>query len=253
MYWDRLTSEQITELDRDIPVVLPVAATEQHGPHLPVATDRLIGEHLLARVDAAMTEDVLILPTLAVGCSLHHMDFDGTLSLSHDTFAVYVEEVLGACAAQGFRNLVIANSHGGNRAIGGVIVERLGDTYDEHRVAMLTWWTAAADALLPLNETGPGGVGHACEFETSLMLLIAPELVRTDRLPAPANQPTFPWATGDMLRGARATLYSTMQDLTPTGAWGDPRSATAAKGEAITAAVVAAYTEILSDLRHADS
>lgn len=251
MYWDRLSSPQLDALDRQIPVILPVAAIEQHGPHLPLATDRLIGEHFMAGVEAAMSADVLILPTLAVGCSAHHMAFAGTLSLSHDTFAAYADDVLSTVTAHGFQNIVLANSHGGNRSICGVILERFGDTYPECRVVLMTWWTAAAPELMPLNATGMGGVGHACEFETSLMLCIAPELVHRELIAPRANLPTFAWADNDMLRGSRASLHRNMDEYTANGAYGDPAAATAEKGQAITAAVIAAYTRILGDLRRA--
>jgi hypothetical protein len=88
--WQSLTSKALARLDRSIPVVLPVAAVEQHGPHLPLATDRLIAEHFCRELDRELPDRVLILPTVAVGCSQHHMDFPGTLSVSHDGFMRYV-------------------------------------------------------------------------------------------------------------------------------------------------------------------
>ena len=75
MIWDTLTSPQFAALPKTVPVVLPLAATEQHGPHLPLATDRLIAEHFTVRLDAELSENVLILPTVSVGCSEHHLRF----------------------------------------------------------------------------------------------------------------------------------------------------------------------------------
>ena len=86
MIWDKLTSGQIEALDKNILVLLNIAATEQHGSHLPVSTDRLTGEYFSAQLEIRMTDQVLILPPVGIGCSDHHMGFSGTLSLSQSTF-----------------------------------------------------------------------------------------------------------------------------------------------------------------------
>ena len=135
MNWDQLTSHEIGALDRNIPVILPVAATEQHGAHLPVATDRMIGEYFCQQLSREIPENVLILPAMAVGCSEHHMDFRGSLTLSHDTFLRQAEDILGSVAHHGFKNLIILNSHGGNSAIATVIVEHFGNRHPEIKAA----------------------------------------------------------------------------------------------------------------------
>jgi creatinine amidohydrolase len=253
MRWDELPSRDIGELDRSIPVILPVAAIEQHGPHLPVATDRIINEHFCRELDARLPEDILVLPTMAVGCSEHHMDFPGTLTLKHETFIRAAENILRSVAAHGFKNLMMLNSHGGNQGVGQVIVEHLGARLPNCQLVFTSWWKHAHDALLELNETGPGGVGHACEFETSIMLLTAPELVKVDRIEKGANQPTFEWAKGDLLRGGTASLYRSMKAMTPNGVYGDPRQASAEKGEAVTRVVVNVLEGLARDLRSSHS
>lgn len=249
MYWDQLTSPEIDALERRIPVILPVAATEQHGAHLPLATDRMIGEYFCKKIDEAIADKVLILPTVSVGCSEHHMDFAGSLTLSHESFMCQVEDILQSVVVHGFRNIIILNSHGGNQGIGTVITEKFGFRHPSIKLTFATWWRVAGEALFPLNETGPGGVGHACEFETSLMLLIAPALVKTHLIKMGANQATFPWAEGDMLRGPKAGFYRTMRDMTPNGVYGDPRKASAEKGWEISRIVTDAFIELITDLR----
>src|SRR5262245_40555818 len=169
MIWQDLTSPEFRAIDRATPVVLPVAAVEQHGPHLPLATDRVIAEHFAERLNARLGSSVLILPTVAVGCSAHHMEFPGSLTIQHETFLNLCEQYLVSAHAHGFRNFLVLNSHGGNRGICQVLLESFGAAHPNCRIAVASWWRAAADALYELNETGPGGVGHACEFETSLM------------------------------------------------------------------------------------
>ncbi|MEM9659005.1 MAG: creatininase family protein, partial [Planctomycetota bacterium] len=102
MYWQELTRPGLETFDRNTPVILPVAAIEQHGPHLPLATDRIINEHLCGALDQAAGDQVLILPTMPVGCSRHHMDFVGTLTLTHETFITVAKETLECVASHGF-------------------------------------------------------------------------------------------------------------------------------------------------------
>ena len=194
MIWDELTSPEIAALDRNIPVVLLIAATEQHGPHLPLATDRLIGEHFCREVEKRISDEVLFLPSIAVACSEHHMELSGSLSLTHDTFLRQVEETIASAREHGFHRFLLFNSHGGNQGIAQVWVERFGKRHPECQILSLTWWKLALQDLRELNESGFGGVGHAGEFETSLMLLIAPHLVRKDQFEA-GNPPESPqWA-----------------------------------------------------------
>lgn len=249
MFWDQLTSPEIDALDRNIPVILPIAATEQHGPHLPLATDRMIAEHFCKSLNARRPGDQLILPVVSVGCSEHHTDFAGSLSVRHTTFLSQLMDVAGCVVKYGFKNLLILNSHGGNQAIGQTFVEVFGYRHSDCRVALATWWRIALPALKEISETGPGGAGHAGELETSLMLLISPELVRLDRIVPKANTSTFEWADGDMLEGPVASLYLTMKERTPNGVFGEPAAGSARKGEKITEVVVEALERIVLDLK----
>lgn len=247
MNWDHLTRPEIDALDRSIPVILPVAAIEQHGLHLPLATDRMIVEHFCQQLNEDIPDKVLILPVMSVGCSEHHMDFPGTLTLQHNTFLQQAEDILGSVASHGFKNLLIYNSHGGNLAISQVIVEHFGHRHPECRIVLVTWWKIVADALFGLNETGEGGVGHAGEFETSLMMLIAPELVHHDKIEGKKNQQSFEWANGDMLRSPKASLYRSMKAMTPIGVFGDVRKHSAEKGQKITDLAVEGLRKIVLD------
>jgi creatinine amidohydrolase len=248
MNWDQLTSPELDALDRSIPVILPVAAIEQHGLHLPLATDRMIVEYFCHQLQEDIPEQVLILPVMSVGCSEHHMEFTGSLTLQHDTFLRQAEDILGSVTSHGFKNLIIYNSHGGNLGISQVILEHFGHRHPECRIVLATWWKITGDALFELNETGEGGVGHAGEFETSLMMLIAPELVHHDKIEGKKNQQSFEWANGDMIRGPKASLYRSMKAMTPIGVFGDVRMISAEKGQKITGIAVGALKKIVLDL-----
>ncbi len=248
MIWDQLTSPQLGALKRNIPVILPVSATEQHGPHLPLATDRMIGEFFCQQLDLSIPDQVLILPIVSVGYSRHHMDFPGSLSITHPTFIGQVEDILDSVVSHGFKNLIILNSHGGNLAVGQLLLEKLGAKYTDCQLVFATWWRIVADKLIELNETGRGGVGHAGEFETSLMLKIAPTLVHLDEIEGKKNLKSYEWTEGDMLRGSSASLYRSMKDMTSNGVYGETGRVSAEKGQQIIDLVVPALKGITLDL-----
>jgi len=248
MKWDMLTSPELDAMDRSIPVILPISATEQHGKHLPLATDRLIGEHFLDALDSEITEQMLVLPSIGIGYSAHHLDFAGTLSVSHDTFIRQASDILACVIAQGFRNIVIFNSHGGNQGVGTVLLEKLGHENPQCSIVLATWWKLAHQELLKLNETGKGGTGHAGEFETSLLQHFAPEMVRASQLEDGQHNPTYDWNDGDMLYGTKASLYRSLKQTTANGVFGRASAAYAEKGEEITKLITASLKLIIEDL-----
>jgi creatinine amidohydrolase len=227
-------------------VILPISAVEQHGPHLPVGTDHLIADHLVATIDAILGGEVLVLPSIAAGCSDHHVDFPGTLTLQQTTLLAHVEETARSVLTQGFTNLVLFNAHGGNQGIGQVAMERLGAAHCDAHVVFTSWWRLAAPELLEISDTGPGGVGHACELETSMLLAFAPQLVRTELIPPRTPNRSFSYDTSDMLRPSRASLYRRSIQLSRTGVYGAPEAASAAKGHA---AITAIATQLIGLVR----
>lgn len=250
MKWMELTSPEIAALDRKLPLVMNISAVEQHGPHLPVGTDAMVGAYFLERIDAAMGDDLLILPQLKVCCSQHHMDFGGTLTIRHETMLAYVCDVLESALSHGFSTVVLFNSHGGNEAIGRVIVEKLGYRHPEAQVVMLTWWTVAAEALRGIQQSGFGGVGHACEFETSLLMHFASDLVRAGSIADPDMPQPYCWARADMLNAPSGLLYRSMKAQSGgSGVVGRPSFASAEKGERIAETVTSRLCAMLRDLR----
>lgn len=250
MRWSDLTSNEIASLDRDIPVVLNLAAIEQHGPHLPLATDALIGKHFLDEVNRLDDKGVLITPQIEICCSAHHMDFDGTLTVRHETLLQYVCDIIDSIHAHGFHNIVLFNSHGGNEAIGRVILEKWGSTNPDASIFMLTWWRVAHEELREIQESGFGGVGHACEFETSLLMHFAPHMVRDGKFECSPPPPTFAWAEADMMNAPCGTFYRSMKEISGgSGVAGAPQFATSKKGAQISKLVSTQIVKILKDIR----
>ncbi|WP_099867283.1 creatininase family protein [Pararhizobium haloflavum] len=252
MIWDRLATTEFAGLDRRMPVILPIAAVEQHGAHLPLSVDCDIGSHFLAEAETRFGEDMLILPQIRVACSQHHMDFAGTLTVQSETFLAYAADLLESVIAHGFDRILIFNSHGGNRAIGHVLADKIGVRHRHCHVVMSTWWTLAGKALEPLQESAHGGVAHACEFETSVMMLAHPDKVRQDQITTMSHVATHEWAQEDMLHAARALLFRTMHEKSGgTGTVGDPSKASAEKGARITETVIDALRMVVRDLKAA--
>src|ERR1700729_2136125 len=190
--WRKLRADQLRELPTGDPVViLPVASLEQHGPHLPVEVDSMLGETVAARAAekvAARGLPVVVLPVLWTGLSEHHMSFGGTVTLDNAAFAGMVEGVVRSVLRHGFRKIVLLNAHGGNenalRAITDDLTPKLGIP-----IVQFTYWYAAAVAIAKILET-QGGLSHACEAETAMMMAVLPDLVATDRIPmAKSNTP----------------------------------------------------------------
>jgi creatinine amidohydrolase len=249
MIWRHLTSKEIGALDKSIPVILPLGAIEQHGPHLNVETDIKIAEFFCSRLDKVLFDRVLIAPSLAVCTSGHHMDFPGTLTASHETMIAYTKEILDSIVRNGFTNLILFNAHGGNQSWASVVVESFGMAHPDCHIALMTWWKIAHKELMEITQTGLYGVGHACEFETSLMQYIEGENVRESEITLGSVTPSFDWAAGDLLRGSSAQLHRSMKEMTPSGIYGDPRAASSQKGEKITEVVMQHLITMVEDMK----
>lgn len=249
MKWQDLTTIAVDAFDRKTPVILNISAIEQHGPHLPVNTDATIGHFLLDRLDRIDPNAQLILPQVKVCCSAHHLDFPGTLSVPHSVLHDYVTGILNSVVHAGFRNLLIFNSHGGNQAIGQVIIESFGAANPDCNVAMMTWWALVRAELIKLSETGKFGTGHACELETSLMMaagVLAPD---ADIPKGESHVDTFDWANGSMLYPPRGAFFRTMKEISGgSGTIGQPDAASVGKGNAIADLVVNALSQVVADL-----
>lgn len=244
MIWDQLTTEETEKINKTTPVIILLSATEQHGPHLPLSTDRNIGEHFLQELNRLMEKEVILLPTIPIGCSEHHMDFCGSLTFKHTTFKILIEEMVESMCIHGFKNFLFLNSHGGNQGIGQVILEALGNKYPQSQFSFITWWKIAVEELKKINTSGPGGTGHAGEFETSLMLHIAPKLVRKQHLKPPSNQ-LFDPLVGDMINGPQISYFQIIKEISANGVVGNPSIASKEKGKKISQIITSKLVDFI--------
>jgi len=246
-----LSWQEAAELDVKRTVALvPVAALEQHGLHLPLDTDAFLVTRVVeaAAARARAGDPVLVTPTIFAGSSEHHMEFTGTVSLRPETLAAVVRDVCSSLARHGFRRLLIVNGHGGNRAVLACAVQSIG-LEERVFVSTLDYWTLSADVVAGVRESPAGGMAHACEFETSLMLHLRPESVRMKLIAREIPEPRLSLERLDLFRQGPLGVHWSTHELSRSGVLGAPDLATAEKGRAFFDACVSGLAGLIEELR----
>ena len=234
-FWSDLTSEEFSRLDRErLIAVLPVGATEQHGPHLPMSTDTATIDGMVRATLPHLPGDlpVLFLPTVPYGKSNEHSRYPGTLTVSATTLIALWTEI-GACVARaGVRKLVLYNSHGGQMSVMDIVARDLREAHGMMVVAA-NWYTLGLPEGLFTAHEGRHGI-HAGDLESSVMLHLTPDFVRKDRFQNFSSM-TEQLAAENKFLSITPTgkLGWQMHDINPEGAAGDATRATAEKGAAV--------------------
>jgi creatinine amidohydrolase len=240
--WKHLTAEDLrAKATADAIVILPIASMEQHGPHLPVGVDTILCEAVCkAGAEQAAEINTVVAPTLWCGMAEHHMAFGGTFTFDIPTYRAVILAFLKSLERHGFSRVVIVNGHGGNIA---AMAAFLPDFARETglKINATTYFELAQPHMLPFMEDQTS-VMHACEVETSMIMAIAPETVKLDRLPeAQGMLGTDP---RQLLRPTLAR-YRPFKAMTATGVIGDARRASAEKGRKFLAASAEALAGVL--------
>ena len=240
--WKELTAAELRWLaGHGATVILPVASMEQHGPHLPVGVDTILCEGVCRLAAEALRDEmpVVVAPTLWCGMAEHHMAFGGTFTFDIPTYRAVLLAFLKSIARHGFAKVFIVNGHGGTiSALAAFLPDFAVETGLTIRAT--TYFELAQPAIQSILED-QDRVRHACEGETSLMLALAPDLVRREKL-AEAHGPKH--STPRPLGVAR---YRSFQSFSESGVVGDARRATKEKGERLTIACRDALVTVLKD------
>lgn len=249
-FWNELNSADFAGLDPEgMIAILPIASTEQHGPHLPIATDVAIANGMLAELKLQRPQDldILVLPTQEIGKANEHVYGPGTLSFGPEILIPAWTAIGAKVAEAGLRKMVIVNSHGGNVDIMSIVARELRVRFQMAVVSTQWGRFGHPEGLISEHEMRYGI--HGGEVETSLMLHFRPDLVRMDKA---AN---FVSKAEEMRANSRFltplpphSLAWIAHDLNPAGVVGDASKGTAEKGIAICRHQVAGFIDLLRDL-----
>jgi len=230
----------VESLDRDLPVVIPVAALEQHGHHLPLFTDSMLLGEVVRRVSERCRDTALFAPLTWLGNSHHHLDFPGTLSAEPRLYLDLLRGLANQFLVMGFRRIVFLNGHGGNIVPGKQAIFELRQEHRQRKDLLLlfaTYWETAevpSDGAFHQQE-----MGHACEWETSMILRLSPELVGDYRSAVDV--------TSDGEFGSTPRAWTT-KDRTASGHIGAPRLATPEKGELLFSTFAAGVESLVKNV-----
>jgi creatinine amidohydrolase len=217
----------IAALSRDVPIVIPIAALEQHGRHMPLFTDSLLLGEVIRRVSERLKDKVLFTPLMWLGNSEHHLDFPGTMTAAPRVYLDLLKDMAENFLFHGFRRIVLVNGHGGNIVPAKQALFELRQKYRQRNDLLLlsaTYWSLGAKPQSIDASFAQSEMGHACEWETSMMLRLRPELVGDYRRAA---------VVSESKRFEPAYRAWITKDMSEVGHIGQPHLASAEKGETL--------------------
>jgi creatinine amidohydrolase len=220
--------------DREKVVIAPIGHTEQHGYHSPLSTDTLIIDAVGHGAAQAVPQQAVSLPVFPYGASTHRRSFPGTFNVGGRTFEDFWLSVVDTLVGRGFTRFYLLSGHGGNSSFLVNVVKYAGEKYPHIFCATSYLYLSGPKGVAALEakrQSPLGGMGHACELETSLMLHLRPELIHLDRAVDEMDFITTPSYYMDWIEGGALTANPPWEDDTSTGAYGAGSLGTAEKGE----------------------
>jgi creatinine amidohydrolase len=236
--YDELTWPEMREAIAQQPVILlPFGTIEDHGHHLPINTDNVIVEALCLETARRAPGEILVMPLVSYGLDEHHMDFPGTVSVDMQTLLELVSEVAISVARHGFSHIVIVNGHGSNAPIADLAARRVvletGVICGAMSPNAAIDPTLAEPTLSQMRRSAPGGVAHAGEYETAMMLHLRPDLVQMDQAVKELGQIAVEYFNWDLPEPSILSWQDWWSRMSESGVCGDPTVATAEFGRAL--------------------
>ncbi len=245
MKFGEMTWPEVRLVDRQRTiVVIPIASCEQHSHHLPTFTDSILVGGVASALEERLSKQILLLPVQWLGASDHHQPFGATITATVDRHIDIIVDMAESILVDGFRRLLILNGHGGNTDTMRIALRRLQPNYPDRILAGASYWDLCEKEWAQLATGARKGMGHACEFETAMMMHLRPDLVRVDKIrddhrPLPES-----------LRGL--TVARDFSQMTEPGAIGYPSKATPELGQAFLTAAVDRAVEVCQGLLDLD-
>ena len=251
LLYERLTWPEVRlAAAEDRVCLIPAGTLEDHGPHLPLDTDTRIASEICRRAAEALPDDVVLLPPIIHGYTPHHMDFPGPITIGWETFVKYAVDIGTSLARHGFKRILYLNGHGSNIPLMDMAARLVGLEHPDVLAAAAFYLTSAEgmQVVEDVRDSGPGGMGHACELETSIYLAIDPDAVFMDRA---VDENSFPegkhsfmdWSDGPL------SIMPWWNAISHTGVHGDATKATAEKGVSLLQAAVRECVEFVQELK----
>jgi creatinine amidohydrolase len=248
-FYSKLTFEEVRAADKDRVVILPVGATEDHGPHMALDTDTLLVGSVAEGAAAEAPDEILVMPTIPYGFNEHHKDFPGVIWIQPETLIAFVTDVTRSLAHHGFRRMLILNGHGSNHPVLDLAARKT--VIETGAICVFaSYWNLMADTINELRASPPGGIAHACEFEASLYMHLDPDHVYPDRAKAQiVHDPASRYFNLDLAGRNRAMLMRWWSAQSPDGTMGDPTVATAERGKLFLEAAVRETVGLVREIR----
>jgi creatinine amidohydrolase len=251
MFLENLKWPGVKRIDFDkTVVVIPLGSVEQHGPHLPLTTDTEIVTAIAREVEKRLPEQILVTPAMWLGHSPHHMNFPGTLSVEPRVYIDIVKSLVHSMVRHGAKRIFLLNGHGGNEGPAPVALRELKSELSARKeifVTFASYWWLGAKTLTAVRKSDVGGVGHACEMETSAMLVIAPGKVDMSLARKSGPGAALRYRVIDMQAKNPVAMVSEFDELSDSGVLGEPELASAEKGRLFLDGFAAAVVEFLED------
>jgi creatinine amidohydrolase len=252
--YDELTWQEMRQAVSQQPVVLlPFGAVEDHGPHLPLNSDNVIVEAICLESARRASGEMLIMTPVAYGLDEHHMDFPGTISVAMQTLLAYVGDVATSVARHGFSHVLIVNGHGSNAAVADLAARRVvletGIICGAMSPNAAVDPTLAEPTLSQMRRSGPGGIAHAGEYETSMMLHLRPDLVQMDKATRETGQLALEFFHWDHPGASILSWQDWWSRMSESGVCGDATVATAEFGSTLFETTVENFVRFVREFR----
>jgi creatinine amidohydrolase len=252
--YEELTWPEMRDAIARQPVVLlPFGTVEDHGPHLPLNTDNVIVEAICLEAARRAPGELLVMPLVSYGLDEHHMDFPGSVSVNMQTLLACVSDVATSAARHGFSHVLVVNGHGSNASVADLaarqVVLRNGIVCGAMSPNAAIDPALAEPTLSQMRRSGPGGIAHAGEYETAMMLHLRPDLVQMDRAVREMGQLKLEYFNWDHPGSSILAWQDWWSCMSESGVCGDPTVATAEFGHALFETTVENFVRFVREFR----